>query len=157
MKQQKVKKWITAVLTAVVLSLCAVSAVSAEEFSYEPEVPQTEYVAPQTEYIPETEEVYTEPVYTEEPVYTDPVETEPETEYVAPVTEYIAPETEYVNNLVTPTEYFEPPTLPKTISQKTYSTNYSAGIISWICVGVGVIVIIVVLVSTKISGRRRGI
>ncbi|MEE0958252.1 MAG: hypothetical protein UH734_09285 [Ruminococcus sp.] len=157
MKQQNVKKWITAVLITVVLSLCAVSAVSAEEYSFEPETPQTDSV-PQNDDIPETEPVYTEPVYTEEPVYTDPVVTEPETEYVAPVTEYVPPQTEYVNNVeTTPTEFFEPPTLPKTISKKTYSTNYSAGIVSWVCVGIGVVVVIVVLVSTKLSGRRRGI
>ena len=42
----------------------------------------------------------------------------------------------------------------KSVSKKTYSTDYTAGIVSWICVGVGVIVIIVMLVSTKISGSR---
>ena len=44
--------------------------------------------------------------------------------------------------------------IDKSISKKTYSTDYTAGIVSWICVGVGLIVMLVMLVSTKISGRK---
>lgn len=44
--------------------------------------------------------------------------------------------------------------MDKSLSDKTYTTDYTAGIVSWICVGVGLIVIFVMLVSTKISGRR---
>ncbi len=98
-------------------------------------------------------------------------EPEPETEET--VTEYVAPETEQrqeettvaeqetqeiinrVDNSNTgATEFFVPPTVPKTVSQKSYTTNYAFGITSWICVAVGTIVIISVLVSTKASGRR---
>ena len=52
------------------------------------------------------------------------------------------------------TTEFVAPTLPKTVSTKNYTTNYAAGIISWLCVLVGVIVIISVAVSTKLSGSR---
>ena len=44
--------------------------------------------------------------------------------------------------------------MDKSVSEKNYSTDYTAGIVSWICVGTGVVVIIVMLVSTKITGRR---
>ena len=43
--------------------------------------------------------------------------------------------------------------MDKSVSSKTYSTDYTAGIVSWICVGVGLIVVLVMLVSTKLSGR----
>ena len=42
----------------------------------------------------------------------------------------------------------------KSGSDKTYSTDYTAGVVSWICVGVGVVVILVMIISTKISGSR---
>lgn len=52
---------------------------------------------------------------------------------------------------------FVPPTIPKTVSEKSYTTNYAAGIISWICVIVGLIVIFAVAASTKLSAfRTRG-
>ena len=44
--------------------------------------------------------------------------------------------------------------MDKSVSQKTYSTDYTAGVVSWICVGVGIVVILVMLVSTKIQGAR---
>ncbi len=117
--------------------------------------PETEYVAPETEYIP------------------------PETEYVEPITEYVEPETEapqieteapqaepqpttqsvqneyiaLIDREQEPTNFIAPQ-MDKSVSTKTYSTDYTAGIVSWICVGVGVIVVIVMLVSTKVSGRR---
>ena len=114
----------------------------------------------------------------------EPVATEPVTEYIEPATEYVPPETEYVpaeTEYVAPVEetegYDEPtvslqdeyialigdaqeptdniaPKMDKSVSSKTYSTDYTAGIVSWICVGVGVIVVIVVLISTKVSGAR---
>ena len=37
--------------------------------------------------------------------------------------------------------------MDKSVSNKNYTTDYTAGIVSWICVGVGIIVIIVMLVS----------
>lgn len=42
----------------------------------------------------------------------------------------------------------------KSVSDKTYSTDYTAGVVSWICVGVGVVVVLVMIISTKISGSR---
>ena len=86
-----------------------------------------------------------EPVYTEAPteyVEPEPVETEPQTEYVAP-----AP-------VVQETTEFQAPTLAKTVSDKQYSTSYTAGIVSWICVAVGVIVVAAVLISTKVGGKK---
>ena len=56
----------------------------------------------------------------------------------------------------TDTTEFVPPTIPKTVSEKSYTTNAAAGIISWICVIVGLIVIFAVAVSTKLSGYRAG-
>ncbi len=120
--------------------------------------PQTEYVEPLTEFVPPQTE-YVEPM-------TEYVE--PQTEYVEPETEYAEPETEYVEPQ---TEYqympvetypadensstaYQAPTLAKTVSTKSYSTNDTAGIVSWACVGAGAITLIFVLISTKISGRR---
>ena len=126
----------------------------------------------------ETEEpVVTDPVVTEEPVYTIPV-TEPTTEpSTAPVTEATsqvptttvpqettqAPETTQaqtenggiIHDDPQTTEFI-PPTIPKTVSEKSYTTNVAAGIISWICVLVGLIVIFAVAVSTKLSAYRAG-
>lgn len=166
MKPKQLKRIGAAMLLAMLLILCASQTVFAENEtgSYESEAVETQ---------PQEQPVYTEPVYTDEPVYTEPpVETEAPTEYAEPVTEtqeqeqqeataYAAPVENDNNNHIDnngsnkPTEFFEPPTLPKTVSKKTYSTNYTAGIVSWICVGVGIIVMAVVLISNKISGRRR--
>lgn len=125
------------------------------------------YTETQTEYV-ETEPVYTEtqteyvepePVYTEastEYVEPEPEETEEQTEYVEPEPAQTEARTEYVAQapVEQETTEFQAPTLAKTISDKQYSTNYTAGIISWICVAVGVIVVAVVLISTKASGKR---
>ena len=118
---------------------------------------------------------------TVEPVYTEPEYTEPITEYVEPTTEYVEPETtepfveettEYVEpeteeQIYQETEYianeepqqietteFVAPTVAKTVSDKKYETNYTAGIVSWICVGLGILVVFVVLVSNKVSGGK---
>ena len=116
-----------------------------------------------------TEPVYTEPVYTESPYVEETTEYVPETEpYQEETTEYIPPETEpYEPETEVPTQaqYVEPeqvgttsfiqtPTVSKTVSKKQYSTNYTAGIVSWACVGVGIIVAAAVLISTKVSGRK---
>ena len=119
-----------------------------------------------------TEAPYEEPVYTD-PVYTDPIiET---TEYVEPATEqptqaetqYEEPETEapqvqteqptqaqYVDEPEEETTEFVAPTVAKTVSEKKYETNYTAGMISWICVGVGVLVVVFVVASTKVSAGK---
>lgn len=104
----------------------------------EPETEEPIYTEPETE-----EPEYTEEQETEEPVYTEP-ETEEETEYIGG----------NVEPYQEPATYFEPPTDPKTVSEKTYSTNYTAGIVSWICVAVGLIVVISVVISTMASGRK---
>ncbi len=115
----------------------------------------------------ETEPVYTEPVVTEATYQEETTEYVPETEpyqeetteYV-PKTEPVEPETEaptqaqYVEPQQSTTSYIQSPTVSKTVSKKQYSTNYTAGIISWACVGVGVIVAAAVLISTKVSGRK---
>lgn len=44
--------------------------------------------------------------------------------------------------------------IDKSISNKTYTTDNTAGIVSWICVGVGLIVILVMLLSTKLTGGK---
>ncbi|MGB5088397.1 MAG: hypothetical protein WBO03_04250, partial [Ruminococcus bromii] len=85
---------------------------------------------------------------------------EPTTEYVQPETE--APkqeETQYQNQYVetkaTDSTEFQAPTIAKTVSEKKYSTSYTAGIVSWICVGLGVVAIAVVMISTKVGARKR--
>lgn len=117
----------------------------------------------------ETEPVYTEPVVTDAPYQEETTEYVPETEplpqetteYVPAETEPYEPETEAPTQAqyVEPqqqrtTSYIQTPTVSKTVSKKQYSTNYTAGIISWACVGVGVIVAAAVLISTKVSGRK---
>ena len=103
--------------------------------------PYTEpYTEPHTE--PEPTEPYTEPVWTEEP-----------TEYYEPETE--SPRDEYAQLI----EDAEEPTginsvkMDKSVSNKGYATDYTAGIVSWFCVGVGVVVVLVMLISTKLGGR----
>lgn len=115
----------------------------------------------------ETEPVYTDPVVTEATYQEETTEYVPETEpYQEETTEYVPntepvePETEaptqaqYVEPQQSTTSYIQSPTVSKTVSKKQYSTNYTAGIISWACVGVGVIVAAAVLISTKVSGRK---
>lgn len=109
----------------------------------EPDVTESSYQEETTEYIPETEPL--------------PQET---TEYVPTETEPYEPETEaptqaqYVEPQQSTTSYIQTPTVSKTVSKKQYSTNYTAGIISWACVGVGIIVAAAALISTKVSGRK---
>lgn len=109
----------------------------------EPDVTESSYQEETTEYVPETEPL--------------PQET---TEYVPTETEPYEPETEaptqaqYVEIQQSTTSYIQTPTVSKTVSKKQYSTNYTAGIISWACVGVGIIVAAAVLISTKVSGRK---
>lgn len=120
----------------------------------------TEYIDPEPVYTePPTEYVEPEPTETEAPteyVEPEPVETEAPTEYVEPEPVHTEAQTEYVAPVTAAqgTTEFQAPTMEKTISEKQYSTNYTAGIISWICVAVGVIVVAVVLISTKAGGRR---
>ena len=129
--------------------------VSETEVYPEPEYTETQYTEPET--YPETEP-YTEPpteYYTEEVTeeYTEPVYTEEPTEpYYEETTEY-----DFNNNVVN--ETVSPTQLSTSkVSTKRYETNDAAGIVYWVCVIVGIIVLIFVLLSTKISyvlERRR--
>ena len=155
-----------AALMIAALAVFPVTVYAEGEFTEEPYAEEPVYTEPYEEPTdpaiePETSyEEYTEPVYTEP--FEPQTEPETETEYVAPVTEeatepptvFAPPATEYQAQNANEPTYFEPPQVPKTISVKTYSTNYAAGIVSWICVGVGLVVVAVVLISTKLSGRR---
>jgi hypothetical protein len=112
------------------------------EPQYEPETEApTEYVEPQTEEPTEFVEPETSSVKATE-YY------EPETEQQQTQAAYVEPENEQT------TTEFQAPTLAKTVSEKTYSTNYTAGVVSWICVAVGVLTVFVVLVSTKASAHK---
>ena len=114
-----------------------------------------------------------EPVYTD-PVYTDPVYTEAPTKYVPETEAPIEETTIYEEDETEPQEIqteaptqaqiaeeqeeeetvFTAPTLAKTVSKKKYTTNYTAGLLSWICVVIGVIMVAVVIISTKVSGGK---
>lgn len=162
------KRVLSLIIVAVVAFFCSatVFAVDLDGDGIDDDEPvyteaQTEYVEPEPE--PEyteapTEYVEPEPVYTEAPteyVEPEPVYTEKPTEYIESEPEQTEAPTEYVAVPVEQeTTEFQAPTLAKTISDKQYSTNYTAGIISWICVAVGVIVVAVVLISTKAGGKK---
>lgn len=148
------KRILPTVLAVLALSVCSITAFAVGEDDPQTPDPQPDPVV--TEYVPvETEPQYTEPIYTE-PVYTE-----------APTTEYVEPETEaqkqeetqyqnqYVETQATDSTEFQAPTIAKTVSEKKYSTSYTAGIVSWICVGLGVVAIAVVMISTKVGARKR--
>lgn len=110
----------------------------------DPVVTEPTFAEETTEYIPETL-----PPAEETTQYVVPVETEPvQAETQAPAQE------QYVEPQQQSTTYPQAPTVAKTVSEKKYSTNYTAGIVSWACVGVGIIVVAAVLISTKVSGRK---
>ena len=101
-----------------------------------------------------------------------PVETEPPEETEPPVIETDPPVTEYIGgggiddggNNGGSQSYTMPVRndidginsvkMDKSVSNKSFSSDNTAGIVSWICVAVGIVVIMVMLVSTKVSGRR---
>ncbi len=113
----------------------------------------TEYVEPVTEYIPPATE-HVEPRTTE---YVQPVtQAAPEETQEQRNTEQVR-QTENVNSNKseqTATTEFVAPTVSKTVSSKTYSTNYTAGVVSWACVVVGVLVIVIMILSTKLDKRH---
>ena len=163
---RKTVKILFPLLLASVFSLFGMLGVYAEDMPSEGEGAQSSAVSEETEYVePETEYV---------PPQTEYVA--PETEYIPPETEYVAPETEapqiqtqapeqpatrsaqdeyiaLIDDAQEPTNNIAPQ-MDKSVSNKAYTTDYTAGIVSWSCVGVGVIVVIVMLVSTKITGKR---
>ena len=132
----------------------------------------------ETQPIVETQPAFsTEPVYTEpettEPVYTEPETTEPQETTTEPITEQT---TTNENNYTEPTTFQEQtqsvtqlqtipsvedftldpevPTVSKTVSEKDYSTNKTAGIISWACVLGGILIVFLVMTGTKLSGKK---
>lgn len=157
-----------ALIIFVILFCCATaSAVDTDGDGIDDDV--TQYIEPETE--PEyTESIASQPVEATTPELTEQQTyppTEPETESPAQTSEPHEQETEapqqtestayiaqYVDTEPAPSIDIEVPTLAKTISTKKYSTNYTAGLVSWVCVIIGTIVIAVVLISTKASGRR---
>lgn len=155
------KRILPTVLAVLALSVCSITAFAVGEDDPQTPDPQSDPVV--TEYVPvETEPQYTEPVYTEAPTteYVEPKTEEPTTEYVQPETEaQKQEETQYQNQYVetqaTDSTEFQAPTIAKTVSEKKYSTSYTAGIVSWICVGLGVVAIAVVMISTKVGARKR--
>lgn len=165
------KRVLPIALVILALSVCSLTAFAVgEEGESQPE-PEPIVTEAVTDAPPEpVTDVPTEPVYTDPPVVTEepqteyiPPETEaePTTEYAAPVTDepyYNEPTDAPVQNVETLPQSgteFQAPTIQKTISAKKYSTNYTAGIVSWICVGLGIIAIAVVMISTKVGARRR--
>lgn len=164
MKYKRLITNVLAVMLGVILiafGTVGVLAAPDDESSGSDESSQSEIIEtvpePETEPQPETEpEPETQPQpETEEPQpETQPVTEAPEPE-TKPVEEHTQEQINYIDNGSTgTTEFLITPTLPKTVSQKTYSTNYAFGITCWICVGVGVIVILSVLISTKASRKR---
>mgnify|MGYP001302638985 CR=1 FL=1 len=155
------KRILPTVLAVLALSVCSITAFAVGEDDSQTPDPQPDPVV--TEYVPdETKPQYTEPVYTEAPTteYVEPETEEPTTEYVQPETEaQKQEETQYQNQYVetkaTDSTEFQAPTIAKTVSEKKYSTSYTAGIVSWICVGLGVVAIAVVMISTKVGARKR--
>ena len=175
MAKKSVKILFTALLSCALIFSFATFKIAAEEISGDiGDDPQSSAVVdepsqyePQTEYIPDETEQPREPE-------TSRTEDEPDeqdhTEAAAPVDygddsqdddSYTPVETqsaqdEYLSMSEKAQEYKSNNSvkMDKSVSDKTYSTDYTAGVVSWICVGVGVVVIIVMLVSTKISGRK---
>ena len=162
------KRILPTVLAVLALSVCSITAFAVgEDDSQTPDPVVTEYVPVETLVMNlyrhiDKEQIYTEPVYTEAPTteYVEPETEEPTTEYVQPETEaQKQEETQYQNQYVetqaTDSTEFQAPTIAKTVSEKKYSTSYTAGIVSWICVGLGVVAIAVVMISTKVGARKR--
>lgn len=115
----------------------------------------------------EEEEATAETTPPETELQTEPPETkatEPPTEWVPAYVETEPPqESGYEEEYGGYHNYTDPAQQPtdlnaikidKSISNKTYNTDNTAGIVSWICVGVGLIVILVMLLSTKLTGNK---
>ncbi len=150
---KKLYRIILSVFVAVLLTTAVSLSVGATDYPEFTEQPTADpwYVEPT-----QSEPFWTEPVFTEPPTAApEPVWTvAPEEYYEEEETE--SPREEYAQLL----DEAEEPTgmnsvkMDKSVSNKTYSTDNIAGIVSWICVGVGLVVVAVMLISTKASGRR---
>lgn len=171
MKYKKLIPRAAAVLLGVMLITFGTFGVLADnddQSSANPESSQSEQVDPVTEAPqPETEEPQTEPQPETEAPQPETEAPQPETEKPEePKTEHVETETNYeepyyyINNggdsNTDATQLLNAPTVPKTVSKKTYSTNYAFGAASWICAGIGIVVILAVAISTKASGRKNG-
>lgn len=162
-----IKKAVFCVLVMVIAAMCSITAFAVDgDFGEEPventtqvytdPQPPTEVTqAPPTEV---TQPPQTEPTYAPETHVTQAPQTVATTEHHEPQTQPEQHTTQkQIETLPTVegvTTQYQAPTLLKTISSKAYETNNMAGVVSWVCVIVGVIVIFVVLVSTKASGRQ---
>ena len=177
MKLNKLTKGMICLLLAAIMPVFCAFGVAADEESGESS--QAEIIGevetepqPQVLTEPETELIFTDPVVTEPPApETEIPATEPESQavYTEPVTQEMQTQPEmqelteeqtkpqYVPIAdVEPTTEFVAPTLPKTVSEKKYTTNNAAGTLSWICVAVGILVAAVMLISTKFKKPTAG-
>lgn len=176
MLQKTAKHMLSFLMTAALLLSLGLAAVGAEDLPDPFEPIQQETVSEESSYPEqqsETEEPVTEPYYEpetnpwEEPA-TEP-DYQPETEAAAPVvvpddggysddspSNNQSAQDPYLDNEVSAkaAKSINSVKVDKSVSDKTYSTDYTAGVVSWICVGVGVVVILVMIISTKISGSR---
>ncbi len=152
---KKLYRIILSVFVAVLLTTAVSLSAGAESF-LEPPTQQSQLEEPTQPDPTWPDPFWTEPVFTEPPTAApEPVWTvAPEEYYEEEETE--SPREEYAQLL----DEAEEPTgmnsvkMDKSVSNKTYSTDNIAGIVSWICVGVGLVVMAVMLISTKASGRR---
>ena len=166
-----IKTMLCCILTTIIICTCSFTV-----FAVDPETSdligepyateaQTEdiYV---TEYIPETEPVHTEAIattegYVEPTQYHEPETTEKviqsaTTEQVSekteePVaTEYIGVEDYIFGTTLSPTQRST-----STVSTKRYETDSMAGTVSGACVIIGVLVLTIIISSTKLNGNKR--
>lgn len=176
MKFNKLTKGMICLLFAAMVPVFCAFGVAADEESSDISQPEVieEIVteAPPQEFTePETELVVTDPIVTEAPApetealateqVTQAVYTEPATEAQQTQAEQQAQTEAYTQPMapianIEPTTEFVAPTLPKTVSEKKYSTNSTAGTVSWICVGVGILVALVMIISTKLKKPTTG-
>lgn len=131
--------------------------------------PTEEKTEPQTDSEQETEPVTDEEAQTTTQEQTEPETTEAETSseeqtttqetQTQEKTEYIQSETqEDTYDDMLPTVDKDSLQLPTAVGShiENPTVNATAGIVSWICTGIGVVVILAVLFSTKSSERKNG-
>ena len=98
------------------------------------------------EYIETTEYYYEETTEEPQPVTEEPVIEETEEPQV---TEYVPYEEDILETTISPTQRST-----STVSTKRYETNFIAGVVSWACVIIGILVLLIFIASTKLSGRK---
>lgn len=157
--------WISVLAAVLLLTAVSVSSVGAAEDFFSAAQDFIEDITPRDgDRDSETSETQEDTQPTQETtVYVEPttVPTEPATEWVpayvetTPPDDYEAIRDEY-NELVESAEEatgLNNVKMDKSISNKAYTTDNIAGIVSWICVAVGLVVVLVMLVTTKVAGR----